>query len=140
MLDDSQPDAALQQPQMAGDAVPVRGGLASWQLSRVICLIDANLTQPIRIADIAASIRRSPSYFYQAFRRSTGMSPYAYIIHRRMARVQELLLFTSRPVSQIALECGLADQPHLTRQFRSIVGMSPVAWRRAQREANLTPL
>jgi AraC family transcriptional regulator len=139
MLDESQPDATPQQPQMAGEAEPARGGLASWQLSRVICLIDANLTRPIRIADLAASIRLSPSYFHQAFRRSTGVSPYAYIIHRRMARVQELLLSTSRPVSQIALECGLADQPHLTRQFRSVFGMSPVAWRRAQREATLTP-
>jgi AraC family transcriptional regulator len=139
MLEESQPGASPQQPQMEGDSAPARGGLASWQLSRVMCLIDANLTRPIRIADLAASIRLSPSYFYQAFRRSTGMSPYTYIIHRRMARVQELLLSTSRPVSQIALECGLADQPHLTRQFRSIVGMSPVAWRRAQRETSLTP-
>jgi AraC-like DNA-binding protein len=112
---------------------PPQGGLASWQLSRINHIIDADLMGRIRIADLAASIRLSPSYFYQAFRRSTGVSPYAYVIRRRMERVQELLLCSSLSVSQIALECGLADQPHLSRQFRRIVGISPAAWRRAQR-------
>ncbi len=35
-------------------------------------------------------------------------------------------------LSIIAVECGLADQAHLTRLFRRIVGESPAAWRRAR--------
>jgi hypothetical protein len=34
---------------------------------------------------------------------------------------QLLMLTTSRPLAQIALDCGLADQPHLTR-------LSPDRW------------
>jgi AraC family transcriptional regulator len=107
-----------------------RGGLAPWQLSQVATYIEANLTRTIRISDLAANIRLSASYFYQAFKRSAGVSPYAYIIRRRIKRAQELMLRTDLPLSEIALNCGLADQPHLTRQFRNIVGTSPAAWRR----------
>jgi AraC family transcriptional regulator len=35
-------------------------------------------------------------------------------------------------LSEIAAECGMADQAHLTRLFRGIVGESPAAWRRAR--------
>jgi len=44
---------------------------------------------------------------------------------------------TSEPLARIALDCGLCDQSHLTRQFRRLVGMTPRAWRREQ--ARLAP-
>ena len=33
-----------------------------------------------------------------------------------------------------ALACEFADQPHLNRSFRRVVGMSPGMWRRAHAE------
>jgi AraC-like DNA-binding protein len=61
-------------------------------------------------------------------------SPHGYIIRRRVERAQGLMLSTARPLRDIAAECGLADQAHLTRLFRRIVGESPAAWRRARIE------
>jgi AraC-like DNA-binding protein len=49
-----------------------------------------------------------------------------------MERAQGLMLSTDKPLSEIAAECGLADQPHFTRLFRRVVGESPAAWRRAR--------
>lgn len=37
---------------------------------------------------------------------------------------------------EIALECGYADQPHLTREFQELAGESPARWLRG-REASL---
>ena len=42
------------------------------------------------------------------------------------------MLSTDAPLSEIALDCGLADQAHLSRLFRRIVGETPRAWRRAR--------
>ena len=40
-------------------------------------------------------------------------------------------MLTSRlRLSQVALECGMCDQAHLSRAFRRIVGINPNAWRR----------
>jgi AraC-like DNA-binding protein len=43
-----------------------------------------------------------------------------------------LMLTTDAPLGQIALDCGLADQAHLSRLFKQMVGDTPAAWRRAR--------
>jgi AraC family transcriptional regulator len=109
-----------------------QGGLAPWQLRRVMTYIEANLESSIKNADLAAVARLSPFYFNVAFRKSVGDSPHEYIIRRRMERAQGLMLSTDASLSDIAATCGLADQAHFTRLFRRVVGESPGAWRRTR--------
>jgi len=122
-------------PQLPVQRIPenaTRPGLAPWQLRRVLAHIEANLTTPIRNGHLAELARLSTFHFNVAFRRAVGESPHRYIMRRRIERAQGLMLSTERPLSQIAIDCGLADQAHLTRLFRRIVGESPAAWRRAR--------
>ena len=109
-----------------------RQGLAPWQVRRVLAHIEANLSTSLRNKDLAAVARLSPFHFAVAFRNSVGESPHEHLIRRRVERAQGLMLSTDKPLSIIAVECGLADQAHLTRLFRRIVGESPAAWRRAR--------
>ena len=104
--------------------------LAPWQVARVTAFVDANLSCRIRVDSLAALARLSASYFSRAFHATVGASPNAYVIRRRIARAQELISLTGKPLSEIALDCGFADQAHLCRHFRRIVGASPSAWRR----------
>jgi PAS domain S-box-containing protein len=55
---------------------------------------------------------------------------YAYIMRRGVERAQESILLTDKPLSKIVLDCGLANQAHLTRLFRRLLGVSPGLWRR----------
>jgi len=107
-------------------------GLAPWQIRRVATYIDANLAGSIRCEDLARVTRLSVSHFMRAFRESFGAPAHAFLMRRRMERAQGLMLTTDIALGQIALECGLADQSHLTRLFRKFVGESPAAWRRAR--------
>jgi transcriptional regulator GlxA family with amidase domain len=113
----------------------VRGGLAPWQVRKVINHVETHLDRPIRNEDLAAIARLNPSHFGRAFRNSLGEPPHEYVIRRRVERAQGLMLSTGASLSEIALDCGLADQSHLTRLFRRIVGESPRAWRRARLSA-----
>lgn len=110
----------------------VRGGLSPWQIRKVANHVEAHLDRPIRNEDLATLVRLNPSHFGRAFRNSFGEPPHEYVIRRRVERAQGLMLSTDAPLSSIALDCGLADQSHLTRLFRRIVGESPRAWRRAR--------
>lgn len=109
-----------------------RGGLAPWQIRRVSTHIEGHLGENIRCEDLSDLVNLSLSHFMRAFRDSFGCPPHAYLMKRRMARAQGLMLTTDAPLGQIALECGLADQSHLSRLFQRFVGESPAAWRRAR--------
>jgi transcriptional regulator GlxA family with amidase domain len=110
------------------------GGLAPWQVRRVLAYVDANLDKPIRNSDLADIARLSPFHFNVSFRQSVGNSPHEYVIRRRIERAQGLMLSTDASLSEIAVNCGHADQAHFTRLFRRVVGESPGAWRRARCE------
>jgi AraC family transcriptional regulator len=113
----------------------VRGGLSPWQIRKVASHIEAHLDHPIRNEDLASIVQLNPSHFGRAFRNSFGEPPHEYVIRRRVERAQGLMLSTDASLGEIALDCGLADQSHLTRLFRRLVGESPRAWRRARSSA-----
>src|SRR5690606_5549215 len=113
------------------DKDQARGGLAPWQIRKVANYVDAHLDRTIRNEDLAAIARLNLSHFGRAFRNSFDEPPHEYVIRRRIERAQGLMLSTDAPLSAIALDCGLADQAHLSRLFRRVVGESPRVWRRA---------
>jgi AraC family transcriptional regulator len=114
-------------------AAPAGPRLAAWQVRRVKEYIDLRLETPIRNRDLAALVDLSEFHFAVAFRNSVGHSPHEYVIRRRVARAQALMLSTDKPLCDVAFECGLADQAHLSRLFRKVIGESPAMWRRAAR-------
>lgn len=131
----AQATALLQAESELNFGVPRGSGnrlqLAPWQVARVARFVEENLSEKMTITEISAIARLSPSHFGHAFRATVGESPYSYVIRRRVERAQELIFLTDKPLAEIALECGLADQAHMTRLFRRVVSVSPGAWRRA---------
>jgi AraC family transcriptional regulator len=115
-----------------GATPPVRGGLAPWQERRAKEILRAHLDGNVRIADIAAECRLSPGHFATSFKRSTGVSPTAWLARQRIDHARALLRRGDLTLSEIAAATGFTDQPHFTRAFSRLVGMSPGAWRRQQ--------
>jgi len=108
----------------------LRGGLAPWQAKRLRSHIEDKLDSRIRVTDLAGVVRLSTSHFFRAFSKTFGESPLTYIMRRRIRRAQQLMLTSRLRLSQVALECGMCDQAHLSRAFRRIVGTNPNSWRR----------
>lgn len=113
----------------------VRGGLAPWQMKQVAAFVDASLDERIHVEDLAARVRLSPSHFCRAFKVTTGETPHAYVMRRRLDKAKALMLQTDESLCQIADACGLADQAHLTRLFRRHLKTTPFQWRRESRMA-----
>jgi AraC family transcriptional regulator len=111
------------------------GALAPWQAKKAVAHIDSHLDSPIRIGELAALARLSTSYFSRAFKATFGRSPQQFILDRRIAHAQHVMLSSDEPLCGVALACGFSDQAHMSRIFRRLVGNSPNAWRRARRMA-----
>jgi AraC family transcriptional regulator len=105
-------------------------GLSRSQLERVIDYMQANLTQDLSILDLATLTCMSESHFSRSFKRSVGIAPYQYLMQQRVERAKQLLAQRSISISTIALDCGFANQTHLTKVFRQMTGMTPKAYQK----------
>jgi AraC family transcriptional regulator len=110
------------------------GGLARWQARRALAYIDANLESKLEVEVLAELVSFSKSHFSRAFKRSLGLPPMAYVMLRRIERAKVLMASTTQQLTEIALVCGFADQSHLNRSFRRLIGESPGRWRRTNAE------
>ena len=108
-----------------------RGGLPNASLRRVKDYVDAHLAEPIELATLADVAGVSLFHFARAFKQSSGMTPHHYLVQKRVERAQSLLAQSDRTLSEIALTAGFADQSHLTRRFRQVVGITPSEFRRS---------
>src|SRR5262249_24813659 len=98
--------------------------------------IEENLESKLATRELAALVSFSRSHFSRAFKRSLGLPPMAYVAKRRVERAKLMMISTGEQLTEIALACGFADQSHLIRSFRRVVGMSPGLWRRASLEVD----
>ena len=108
-----------------------RGGLTTYSLRRVIDYVDANAANAITVNDLAREIAMSPYHFAHQFTRSTGRSPYRFIIERRLSRAIDLLRDPRLTIGEIAAKCGFAHISHLSRHLHRVLGQSPTRMRHA---------
>lgn len=93
----------------------------------VLEFIEDNLGSNLHLDDLSEVAGLSKFHFSRAFRQTLGMSPHAFVMSRRLARVMDLLR-NRLPVGRIAALCGFSDHAHLTRQFKRSFGTPPSAF------------
>lgn len=86
------------------------------------------LTTPPSLADLATDLGLSRYQLLRAFRTTVGIPPYAWLAQYRVIRAKGLLESGLRP-AEVASLVGFADQAHLTRWFRRVMGVTPAAYR-----------
>jgi AraC-like DNA-binding protein len=92
-------------------------------------LLAEGLTEPPSLAELAALTGLSQFSLLRAFRNATGLPPHAYLNQLRVRRAR-LLLDDGLPPASVAASTGFADQAHLTRHFKRVVGVPPAAYQR----------
>lgn len=74
----------------------------------------------------------APESVSRGFRRVYGVSPSGYRLEARVRRALALLQAGEQGLAGIALDCGFADQAHLTRAFSRLTGRPPGRWRQQE--------
>lgn len=107
-----------------------RPGLSPRQLAIVRDLMDAHLSEPIPLADLAATVALSVSQFSRQFKASTGETPHRFLVRLRLDQACRLLRASTMPIAEVAVRCGFSHQEHLTRVLRAQLETTPAAVRR----------
>lgn len=84
----------------------------------------ANYAENVSLEKLAKLVNLSPFHFNRIFSNQFGMPPHAFQVQIRISESKKFLR-EGMNISQTALQTGFADQSHLTRHFKKIIGITP---------------
>ena len=120
-------------PRLAGAAQPqppntVR--VADARVRRTMLLLEQNLSTPLLVDELAATVAISTRQLQRLFRRELGVSLQIFGRDLRVYYAAWLMIHTPGRLSDIAAQCGFSDAAHFSRTFRATFGQSPIAAQR----------
>lgn len=88
-------------------------------------LIHAEFRHGVTLSTIADTVGVHPAHLAQTFKRYYGIGVATYARRLRLAWAIDRIVHSNEAVSAIAYAAGYADQSHLTRECKSVVGETP---------------
>lgn len=105
---------------------------------RTVAYIEAHYHEPVTIPQLARLEGMSTSRFERHFKRTFQTTPIDYITQIRIRHASRLLVTTTTPIVEIALQCGFYDHSHFTRHFKKALGVSPLRYRKTHESGEST--
>jgi AraC family transcriptional regulator len=102
-------------------------------VEKVILHMKANLDAwdtDLSLAALAREGRYSQPHLIEVFEEVTGTTPHHFLASLRIQKAKELLIQTTRTVTDIALEVGYQSFPTFSRTFKDYVGLPPAEFRK----------
>uniref|UniRef100_A0A7C3R2W8 AraC family transcriptional regulator n=1 Tax=Leptospirillum ferriphilum TaxID=178606 RepID=A0A7C3R2W8_9BACT len=100
------------------------------RVGAAICTMRTSIQEPPSVMELAEEARVTPWHFIRMFRRTVGIPPGEYLAALRIESAKTLLLKTSEKVTDICFDLGFSSLGSFTSRFTTLVGVSPVAFRR----------
>ncbi len=107
-----------------------RGGLSHRRACLILEYVEANLGRSLSIRELAGIAQLGPYHFVRMFKHTLGLTPYQYVLERRIAHAKDLLQNSSLPLVEIGLSLGFSTQSHFTTAFHRLVGVTPKEFRK----------
>ena len=92
-------------------------------------VVRRRLDRPLGLSAVARTVGVHRATLAAGTRRHRGCTFGELVRRARVRHAADLLRHGDRPLADVALECGFADQPHLTRTFRVLIGTTPARFR-----------
>jgi AraC family transcriptional regulator len=102
-----------------------RERLLAHTVRRLRDYVESHIADDLEVAMLAGVAAMSPAHFARAFAATVGMTPFEYVMTRRLARARDLLVRTDRSVLAIALAAGFKTPSHFSARFRREFGVTP---------------
>lgn len=101
------------------------------QISQIVNYINHHYTQRLTLEDLSKRFYLSPSHLSRTFKESTGFTFIEYVNNFRVKEACAMLKSSRLSVSDIAERVGFDNLTHFGRMFKSIMGLSPLKYRKS---------
>ena len=92
----------------------------------------------LSVKTVAAQMGISPAYLGHLFRQQTGVYFNDYLTNIRLEHAERLISTTNLKINEIVEKTGFASQTYFNRIFKRTFGVSPLAYRRKKKVAQLS--
>ena len=106
----------------------------SYQMKSVKEYIDSHFTESINLDELSEAFYMNKYYLTREFKKEYGETIFQHIIRRRIDYAKNLLSTTDKTIEEIALLSGFNDQSYFSRQFKKMVGVSSLNYRKEHKK------
>ena len=101
------------------------------KILEVVRYINQEYASNISLDLLSKKFYMCPSYLSRSFKKVTGFTYIEYLNKVRIKQATYLLLNTTKNITTIAEEVGFSSANHFCKTFKSIVGISPLKYRKS---------
>lgn len=98
----------------------------------VIDYIENHLDGKLELETVANAVHYSKYHLHRMFTDTVGMTIHDYVLRRQLTEAAKLLVFSERPIIEIAFICGYESQQAFTTSFKSMYKLPPAEYRERQ--------
>ena len=91
--------------------------------------VSRHLHEKLKVQDIADALSIHPNYLTNVFGASEGVSLHQYILAEKLRTARQLLMYSTKSASEIALTLGFSSQSHMGALFKKQFGLTPKEFR-----------
>jgi len=98
-------------------------------IEEVIDYIEANLDGKLDLEMVAEAVHYSKYHLHRMFSGTIGMTIHDYVQRRQLTEAAKLLVFSDRPIIEVAFICGYESQQAFSSAFKSMYKIPPAEYR-----------
>jgi AraC-like DNA-binding protein len=101
-------------------------------ISKSMSYIENNLTSELTLSSIAAQANLSENYYCNIFKKLNGVTPWEYIVSKRVDLAKSKLLSSGGTILDLAISCGFNNTANFNRAFKKYTGKTPTEYKKSK--------
>jgi len=98
-------------------------------IETVIDYIESHLDEKLDLEKVSEGVHYSKYHLHRMFSNTVGMTIHDYVQRRQLTEAAKLLVFSSKPIIEVAFFCGYESQQAFTSAFKSMYKVPPAQYR-----------
>ena len=101
------------------------------RIGKALSVLENALQRLVTLTELTELTAMSVSTLNRTFKEATGYSPIEYHLRIRIKKAGEILCNSSFNITEVAYRTGFDDSNYFSRQFKKIMGVSPLEFRKS---------